>query len=167
MNLTSFACHVTIAAAMASSVLVQLPRAAAADGFGCPRDGYGAFGRAAYEKQALPSSAVEQGKGFRLVGARVSGRAIKKVDIPDPGDDLYDKMEQSLKIKVGNGGYRVSGERVVDVNWDASSAKVVEEWSLVNPLEGDEKPIQFQFQVNYLFDDSGAKISEIKPLSPQ
>jgi hypothetical protein len=55
MSLTFFAHHRTIAAAIASYVLVQLPRAAADDGFGCPRDGYGAFGRPAYEKQALPS----------------------------------------------------------------------------------------------------------------
>jgi hypothetical protein len=124
--------------------------------------------RASWAPQSnMVISAVGQGSGFQLIGARVAGRAVKKVNIPDPGDDLYDKMEQSLKIKVGNGGYRVSGERLLDVNWDASSAKVVEEWSLVNPLEADEKPIQFKFEVDYLFEDSGAKISEIRALGSQ
>jgi hypothetical protein len=118
-------------------------------------------------KSNMVISAVEQRNGFQLIGARVAGRAVKKVNIPDPGDDLYDKMEQVLKIKVGNGGYRVSGERLLDVNWDASLAKVVEEWSLVNPLDADEKPIQFKFEVDYLFEDSGAKISEIRAVGSQ
>jgi hypothetical protein len=107
----------------------------------------------------------QERNGFRLFGALAKGDELRKVNVPDPGAELYDLMERNLQIKIGNGKgtYRVYSEELQGVTWTGLSATAHELWSLAENLGEGKKT--FKFDVTYEFGENGVRISNIRPAS--
>jgi hypothetical protein len=102
------------------------------------------------------------GHGFTLFAAQIRGKNLAKLAVPDPGEQLYNQVQDALGIKFGNeqGSYRVYEENLLGITWDGSLAKAQEQWSVTENLGEETK--SFKFEADYVFEEAEIKLAEIR-----